>query len=340
MELSIAPVAIMTFVNTYLSIALKLVLPVDMTLDSMSDIIFLFYIIFLVVKAVGLSFLINFVTHTDHDCFFNKDRTFLMYVIVIFVSLYIAECILLLESPFNLYISSTILTLAVFSMLWIKIQMERVSESIIHEKERSELELLQRELDLNKKFLASQEELHILKHDVQHILNTLAEKDNETLKKEINAKFDSISSIRIPYDTGNDALDNVLNVKRDVATSKGIAFICVTNIDNDLIFSDEDLSLIMINLLDNAIEHIGKGNRIEVFIKKIGTRLLVKISNSIDSPISLVGNTYKIPSNYRNGYGVKTVQNIVKKYGGILNCSNENTMLISTISVSNDHRIL
>lgn len=68
------------------------------------------------------------------------------------------------------------------------------------------------------------------------------------------------------------------------------------------------MTLLMINLLDNAIEHIGKGKRIEVLIKKIGLRLLIKVSNSIDDSIELIGNPYKIPSLSRNGYGIRTIQ--------------------------------
>lgn len=85
---------------------------------------------------------------------------------------------------------------------------------------------------------------------------------------------------------------------------------------------DSDLVVLFGNLLDNAIEACmkveSKYRRVDV---KIGTQnelLFIQIDNSIGEPPIQKGRNLVTTKNekMRHGYGLKSVENIVKKYDG------------------------
>lgn len=327
-ELSLIPNIIISFINVYAEMAMQLFVGQINYNDTHS--IFLYHsieVLQLLMKGIFCLIIVKYILKIKKDETFLLDSSTIVFSVFISFILYIVEYIRI-----SIYSSITLISLTLFTILILKIQNESNNVKIQKEKEKQENEMLKSELALNKKYLQSQEELHLLKHDVQHILTTLKE-NNSSISKEVNDSLERISKIAIPLDTGNKTLDSILNIKRDVAESKDITFICTANIDNDIILSDDDLSLLLINILDNAIDHIGEGKRIEATIKKTDSRLLIRVCNSIDEEIPLTGNLYKIPANTNNRYGVKTIQKIIKKYNGILDYSQDNKILTCAISI-------
>lgn len=200
-------------------------------------------------------------------------------------------------------------------------------------KDEYEKELLKQELALNKKYLQSQEELHSLKHDLQHLLNAIYETDSSRPKEILNRMLNAVDTISIPFDTGNKTLDRLLSIKKETAENKNITFICTVNIDKEIPLSNDDLTLLMINILDNAIMHIGNGLRIEVFIKNLNENLSIQVSNSLRTPLELTGDIIKIPKNSNNTYGIKTIQKIVNKYNGLLSYTQDNDTLTCKVVI-------
>lgn len=327
-EFSLIPEIIFSFFNIYVDSITFFINQLDYASTYRSVLFYSTYVVQTIFIGVVFILIIKHIKNTDSENALYTDSVIIIISIIISIILYIAEHI-----RTSIYSSLTLVSLTLFTVLLFKIQSESRTEAIEKEKEKQEQELLKAELAINKKYLESQEELHILKHDVQHILSTIKEDNSSSISEKIDKSLETISKIAIPLDTGNKTLDSILNIKRDVAESKDITFICTANIDNDIILSDDDLTLLLINILDNAIDHIGKGKRIEVTIKKADSRLLIRVCNSIDEEIPLTGNLYKIPENTNNGYGVKTIQKIVKKYNGVLDYSQDYNILTCAISL-------
>lgn len=323
------PCIILTFINISTDIVIKL-FSINTVIINYSVYVFSFLL-----KAMFFILIITYIKkeHKEVDLY-DDGFSITLISIVILIILCIAEYSENLKLTFNPYIAITILSLILLTVLLLQIQNENNKEKTKREQELHEQELLQSELALNKKYLASQEELHLLKHDVQHILTTISEKGSEITNEELQDKLKRISTLAIPFNTGNTSLDTILNIKKEAAENNDITFICTANIDNNLIINNEDLCLLMINLLDNAIEHIGEDKRIEVTIKKNNSKLLIKVSNSVDNEIPLIGELYKLPKSINNGYGIRTIQKIVTKYNGLLNYSQLENMLTCSISIT------
>lgn len=334
-ELAIAPNIYITGISIYTNLFISVFLEnFPETVNILTRTI-VFNIFQTILTAISLIFLIkNTKKKLNENTISNQWST---AVIFIFITIILESIEYVIQSyksyQFSPYIAVTILTLTVLFILFLTIQKEMDKSIKEREQEKFDNELLKSQLALNKKYLESQEELHILKHDVEHILTTIVETNNSSINDEIVKNLEKISTIAIPLSTGNDNLDTILNIKRDVAEEKGITFICTSNMDENININKDDLNLLMINLIDNAIEHIGEGKRIEVTIKRLQSNLIIKISNSVDSTLPLIGDKYHIPRETENRYGVKTIQKIVSKYNGILDYSQTNNYLTCSVII-------
>lgn len=212
-----------------------------------------------------------------------------------------------------------------------------ITSEIRHSRENRqaiELERMSRQVDLQNKYMESQEQLHLLKHDVQHILSTLSDSSDLQDDPKIQKCKEELANISIPLNTGNKTLDIILNMKRDSAKEKGIDMFCSIDQDVSYPLNDEDLSLLMINLLDNAIDHIGTKKRMKVSLKQEKEYLVILVDNVVDTPLELTKvKDYVVPVLYENGYGIKTVLNIVQKQNGLIEYKNEDGWLSCKILI-------
>lgn len=114
----------------------------------------------------------------------------------------------------------------------------------------------------------------------------------------------------------------ILNIKSAEAEDKGIrTVISIGEMDWDR-YEEKDLVVIFSNLLDNAIEACGKMERkrkwITVDIHMKNAMTVIRVENSaFECPKRVNGEfiTTKIKREI-HGYGIKSVQSIVEKYGG------------------------
>lgn len=144
------------------------------------------------------------------------------------------------------------------------------------------------------------------------------------------------SSVVFSYvDTGNSAFDMVFNLELSKATAKKIEVTTKLIVPPRLPMSEMDLSGLMINLMDNAIEacdKIEEGERqIDVSAQVVHSYFVFRVSNTVmkekaDAALSL--ETDK-PNKELHGYGSKIVNDIVKKYNGqILRRMEDNKFLV------------
>ncbi len=155
------------------------------------------------------------------------------------------------------------------------------------------------------------EELHSLKHDLRHAVSMI--KVNE-IEKEIKEAF-------VPIYSGNTMIDSILNPKLKELVDHGIEYKCYVNITEEIKINEEDFSMLLINLLDNCIEHCDgyeKNVSIEIFNKN--KNLVLKISNTINEENNAKEKIYR----EGHGFGLKSVKNTVDKYHGIIKLTKEN----------------
>lgn len=208
------------------------------------------------------------------------------------------------------------------------------------------LELENTRLKLEEKYYTDLENLHeqydIFIHDIKHTMRTIAALSEEGNCEEIGRIIQkmqiTLGDIEDSIICSHKILNALLVERRSYADENGV--VLELEISEPLYFQqidDLDLITLMGNLLDNAIEaeiHSGKQDGIlcNMHMSNNSRHMVILVENSFsEKRRKYVGGIRESISNpYRNtnnlqinignkhGIGLKSVNEIVKKYGGIL----------------------
>lgn len=186
------------------------------------------------------------------------------------------------------------------------------------------------------------EKNRIQTHDMKHHLLILREygqeKQWDSLMSYLNELSEDILAKKKTGWTQTGILDTILEQKKEKAESEGIEFSIQADRIGALPFSDLEICTLFSNLLDNAIQACEKieGNRrwIEIQITRKSGMLYLTISNSIkDRPSEQEGKLITNKQNHQlHGYGIKSVQKIVRKYEGDFSYQIRESEFIVTIT--------
>lgn len=150
-----------------------------------------------------------------------------------------------------------------------------------------------------------------------------------------------ISGFEVGTNTGNHIVDTILMDKAIQFSQKGIKLNCAAD-GRLLAFMDPlDLSALLGNLLDNAIEHtemIGDPAKrwIEFVIRRKNSFAVVGVGNCFEGEVEFrdgLPRTTKADERF-HGYGTKSIKNTVARYDGTVNFSAENGTFLVKISFS------
>lgn len=183
----------------------------------------------------------------------------------------------------------------------------------------------------NQMFLIREAEDRIasLKHDLKNhffSLEKLAEQSDadsiKTYLKNLSSDMDyNHDYVKSFAETGNFVIDSFLNSKLTKASSLGSDVSVDISISKGINIDYKAISIILGNLLDNAITALEKCENektIRVVMRETPGKLFIKIENSHHEMIKKAGN--KILSTkadrQNHGIGLKNVQKIVEKYQG------------------------
>ncbi len=174
---------------------------------------------------------------------------------------------------------------------------------------------------------SSLEATRILRHDMKNHLQAIY---SDISSGNIDEGLKHISDISDAYNSGTEiihtgypAIDSIVNFKLASAKQSGVRVNASATIPPELNITSFDCTVILGNLLDNAIQasSLVEGERFIDFsmIYNKGM-LLIKISNSYAN--KLVWNGDRLMSSKTesesHGYGLKSVREVVEKYSGTL----------------------
>lgn len=165
---------------------------------------------------------------------------------------------------------------------------------------------------------------HDYVHEISYIQGVLAEKKYDKLEKYINEKLSSekLKGYNFIF-TSNRVIDSVINYKFSIAEQKGISVVCTLTAEISEAL-ERDISIILSNLLDNAIEASEKLKNIKPEIvlnvtEKSGYYSIL-IKNRIEDSIIAENKslrTTKIDKQH-HGYGLKTVRILTEAHNGMM----------------------
>lgn len=184
--------------------------------------------------------------------------------------------------------------------------------SQIREREQADLEIRELKHNIKGHFICIQE--YVKTHDISALNRYLSEINND------------LSSTEIISETGNVVFDAILNSTYKKCMKNSISFESQIQIPSNSTFNNADLSVILVNALDNAIDGTLKVTENERYIKiKVffhHNNLWIEIVNSFDGVIRKDSEgKYKTrkSDNKNHGIGLKSIERASIKYQGLVN---------------------
>ena len=163
-------------------------------------------------------------------------------------------------------------------------------------------------------------EMRGYKHDFHHHLQALKGQleagEVERALAYIEQLDRSLQSVDTLLKTGNVTVDAILSAKLAQARSEGIS---VDVQANTLTLTDVELSIVIGNLLDNAIEacRAAQGRKfIRLSIRMKGGMMYFYLLNAAGAKQKKVGSLFRTGKSGAHGFGLHRAEAILKKHGG------------------------
>lgn len=164
----------------------------------------------------------------------------------------------------------------------------------------------------------SQQKIRFLRHDFYRHINKLKllseENDIKSIRQYLNEMEDAVVIKKEYSKTGNEDVDSLLNYELSLADEFGAEIIYDVNLPEKLNISSFDITIILGNLMDNAIEALRHSEKklLKVNIQFNKGIIRIDIENSYDP-------TYRKKNDGReHGIGLLSVENTLQKYHGKL----------------------
>lgn len=220
----------------------------------------------------------------------------------------------------------------------------------VQRKYQMENELLERYNEQQKRYfellLEKEQKTRQFRHDITNELIQIKNFANKERYKElqeyVTETLDDISFInRYNYDVGNEIINVILNYYLEPIKEQ-----CKIEVEGFLPeetkISDRDLSIMVSNLITNAVEAVEKVKPEEKYISfhikeaKLFTFITVK-NTYVGERIGNMGGTLKSSKmdDRSHGFGLKNIKNIVERNDGEMVCRTENNQFIVEIRIKN-----
>lgn len=188
----------------------------------------------------------------------------------------------------------------------------------------------------------NEKELHILRHDILKYMSEMKEMLHSGNRQAAERYVEDINKIVVKDTsisrTGDLVLDTVLNVENKKAVALGIRYDVKLNISEDINISSVDLSRILYNAIDNAIEACEKTEEkyILISVSADNGQLKIVIKNT-SLPVEICDNKIKTTKSNkkRHGYGIISIENALKNNDGMLSLNYQNGIFICRIIMKN-----
>ena len=211
----------------------------------------------------------------------------------------------------------------------ISIMQERNKKIVLHKQEESYLQQL-------KMIQANNENISLIRHDMQNhlfMLKSLYEKGEidsyqsyfDTLLYKINKKKELCKS-------GNLVVDSIINYKlRNINDINLYIDVCIPK---KLEISDVDMTVVLGNLLDNAVRAVKESDRkeLKINLKYKKGRLILQIENSYKNIVKSQGKLQTIKKEKQgHGIGLESVREVTERYNGIMQIDYLDKMFIVVV---------
>jgi sensor histidine kinase regulating citrate/malate metabolism len=235
------------------------------------------------------------------------------------------------KKPTIVIISTTIIFMMNLIVFWLYDKMivlfeKRLDEIVARQLNisyRKQLEMMRSSIISSKSF----------KHDIRRHIVTMKTLIDDKRYSEINDYIkemdDAIKSEQMVSNTGNLVLDSVINFEiNSSGIESSLIVFTATNIPNEMNIKDYDLTVVISNVVSNALLAVKKisDGKVEIDLQYRKGIFFIRINNDFDGRILLkddeIITTKQDKENH--GYGLKNVKATVDKYDGELKIEYDN----------------
>lgn len=211
-------------------------------------------------------------------------------------------------------------------------------------RKKTYLKLVEYQTEQSEKHLNEVRSIHKemrgYKHDFHHHLQTLKGQleagEVDRALAYIEQLDNQLMNVDTLLKTGNVSLDAILSAKIAQAKVENIAVTVKANVPDALTISDLELSIIIGNLLDNAIEacRTVTGERfIRIFISMKGTMLYFSMLNAAGAKKKKTGSLFATHKDGVHGFGLRRAEAILEEHGGWVKYNSEDGAFTSEFLV-------
>jgi sensor histidine kinase regulating citrate/malate metabolism len=166
-------------------------------------------------------------------------------------------------------------------------------------------------------------EMRGYKHDFHHHLQALKGQleagETDRALSYIEQLDHHLMNVDALVKTGNISLDAILSAKIAQAKAMGIAVTVCATVPEGLLISDLELSIVVGNLLDNAIEACvlsSKERFIRIYMTMKGRMLYFSMLNSAGKKKEKTGSLFSSHKKGFHGFGLRRAESILTERGG------------------------
>lgn len=178
-------------------------------------------------------------------------------------------------------------------------------------------------------------------HDMRYIMRGIESMHSiPEIKTFVKTIEDEIQDYELIFNTGNKTLDIILSERMQESKEKGAQMHVHADGQGWEEISDIDIATIFGNALDNAIESTEQNEDfakrlIDVRTGRVNDMLIARFENRLTHALvkkqsKLISTKYDAQN---HGYGLKSIEIIVKKYGGEMNIKTDNGSFILTVII-------
>lgn len=237
------------------------------------------------------------------------------------------------------------LALLILSSIFILNLIDKINRSVIKEHQLAVSEQLIKEQEQQYRLLfADNERIIKLRHDhknlVVGILSELEEGNVESVKDTLAAQLEALKEGDAGVICGNGVIDAIIGYKRTLAKSRGVTLSFEYKNLHNLSVSPIDLSILIGNAVDNAIEAAEglseeEKKVVHVFIHSNGRQIVIGVKNNVEADFNADELETTKEDKLLHGYGILNMKQIAKKYNGTVSLKCEERVF-STVVILTD----
>jgi len=277
-----------------------------------------------------------------------KDLYTILMVLLINIAFIVLACDIYFQSKSVFNNDLLFITGILSGIVFITVLVVRMTESIVsYAMKERDWQLQEDEYNRQMFYLNHLDdvnhEMKSIRHDFNHhiscLYGMLEQGNSENAKEYAGELVSNAEQFNVAFSSGYPGISGLLSSKYQKMRMKQIDFDWSVDLPTNLKIKLIDLSVILGNGIDNAIEAVEKldnpSKEIQLKIYCELDYLVIKITNKY-SPDSLDINlqTSKLDSD-NHGYGIKNIKFVVSKYDGILKIDTDNDVFKLNVALPN-----